>query len=296
MNSIHESLPETPKDLRRICPFLGLADDPETSLAYPAEQNFCHCAVPPAVPRLDHQAERCLTASFTACPVYSAKAKSPLPAEIRLYPGRKRLHIQTPWLGRVAGALLIAVLIFFIGWFGVAGLSKSFSATNLAKTRAAVPLLPTASPFAPLATLAPLRLSSPTPQPSPSETATLTPPILPTQPYSTQPQRVCGRPGGWVTYSVQSGDTLYQLSQAFGVTVAQLQSANCIGTTTILHVGRILYVPPWAMIPVQPTLEQTYPIFTDIPTDTPAEMPTETPAPTIEIPTEPPVPTETPAY
>jgi len=297
MNSPNGNLPEAPKDLRRICPFLGLIDDPETSLAYPAEMNYCHCALPPGVPRFDYQSERCLSASFAACSVYIARDKGPLPPEIRLYPGGKRIQIQTTWLLRVMGAILLAALIFFIGWFGVAGLSRSFSENNLAKTRTGLPVLPTTGPFAPAATRTLPHFPSPTLQPSPTETPTPTPPVLIYTSNPLPPQTSCGRPSSWVAYTVQPTDTLYRLSLAFGVTVGQLQSANCMGNSTILHVGRTLYVPPWAMNPILPTLEPTWPLLTEIPTETPVGNPTETPVPTsTEIPTEVPteVPTETP--
>jgi LysM repeat protein len=114
-------------------------------------------------------------------------------------------------------------------------------------------------------------------------------PIVPTQtPLS------CGRPPGWVVYIVQPGDTLYRLSLAYGITVGDLQRANCMGTSTLLHVGQSLYVPPWAShtptptIPgvVIPTETPTNPPETLVPSDTPTEIPTS-------IPTEPPIPTAT---
>ena len=42
----------------------------------------------------------------------------------------------------------------------------------------------------------------------------------------------CGAPSGWVIYYVQMGDTLYRLSVAYGITVADLQRANCMGGST----------------------------------------------------------------
>jgi LysM repeat protein len=117
--------------------------------------------------------------------------------------------------------------------------------------------------------------------PSPLPTSTPVPPVP------------CGRPAGWVPYIVQPGDTLYRLSVAYGTTVAQLQLANCLGSSTILHVGQILYVPPVA--PILPTSTIPFPpLPTDIPTMTPVPQPSDTPteAPT-SIPTEPPPPTAT---
>lgn len=103
----------------------------------------------------------------------------------------------------------------------------------------------------------------------------------------------CGRPANWVPYIVQIGDTLYRLSVAYGITVPQLQQANCMGNSTILHLGQTIYVPPWAPIPPSPTFPPPV-LPTDIPTMTPVILPTGTPTevPT-SIPTEPPPPTAT---
>lgn len=44
------------------------------------------------------------------------------------------------------------------------------------------------------------------------------------------------------TYKVKSGDTLYSISIQFGVTVAQLQAWNNLGSSTTIYVGQILKV------------------------------------------------------
>ncbi len=122
--------------------------------------------------------------------------------------------------------------------------------------------------------------------------------IIYVPPLPTQTRIPCGPPRGWIAFIVQPGDTLYRLSQAYGITVADLQRANCMGSTTLLQVGKTIYVPPWA--PHTPT-----PVFpggdtpTYVPTDTlsnftPPDTPTET---STEVPpnTETPLPSETPA-
>jgi len=117
--------------------------------------------------------------------------------------------------------------------------------------------------------------------PLPSQTSTtigLTP-----LPFHTQVSP-CGSPNTWVVYIVQPGDSLYHVSQIYGVTVAELQRANCLGSSTTLHTGQLLYVPPWAPIAPTPTtiivvLPTTLP--TDIPTAKPTHKPTATTAPTL---------------
>jgi LysM repeat protein len=110
----------------------------------------------------------------------------------------------------------------------------------------------------------------------------------------------CGRPPGWVPYIVQPGDTLYHLSLIYGVSVAQLQQANCIANPNDLRVGQVLYVPyvimptPWPTIgPIIPTLTPTITLEPGLPSDTP--FPTEPPIPTeTPFPTDTPVPTDIP--
>ncbi|MGB8215291.1 MAG: LysM peptidoglycan-binding domain-containing protein [Anaerolineales bacterium] len=136
----------------------------------------------------------------------------------------------------------------------------------------------------------------------------LTPGLLPgvviyVPPVPTQTPVPCGPPYLWIVYIVQPGDTLYHLSQAYGITVAQLQAANCMGDSTLLHTGQALYVPPWAMHTPTPTVPglttpTSAPVYTPYPTlpsDTPyPTLPTNTPYPTLPTNTPPEISTNTP--
>jgi LysM repeat protein len=90
----------------------------------------------------------------------------------------------------------------------------------------------------------------------------------------------CGPPAGWITYTVQRGDNLYRISLAYRVTVAQLQSANCLGSSTRINAGENLYVP---------NVPTSTPAVTDTPTPTTTLTPTST-----DISTETPTPTNSP--
>jgi len=71
----------------------------------------------------------------------------------------------------------------------------------------------------------------------------------------------CGPPASWIkAYSVKAGDNLYRISLLYRTTVAQLQSANCMGSSTKINVGQVLWVP-------------------NVPTSTPAVTNTNTPVP-----------------
>ena len=73
----------------------------------------------------------------------------------------------------------------------------------------------------------------------------------------------CGPPPSWVVYIIQSNDTLFELSILFNVSVPQLQSANCMGDSTILKTGTRFYVPFYL-----PTSE----VSTSVPTLTPTNV------------------------
>jgi LysM repeat protein len=53
----------------------------------------------------------------------------------------------------------------------------------------------------------------------------------------------CGAPYGWVNYYVVPGDTLYSISARYRVTVADLQRANCLGSSTFIASGKPIKVP-----------------------------------------------------
>lgn len=116
----------------------------------------------------------------------------------------------------------------------------------------------------------------------------------------------CGPLKRWVLYAVQSGDNLYKLSIAYGISIQQLKFANCMGTSTFLRTGVLIYVPNVAtrtplpsstLVPSKTpnptkTPTSTYtpsPTSSDTPTATDSPTPTNTPPPTLT-----PTPTSTP--
>ncbi len=79
----------------------------------------------------------------------------------------------------------------------------------------------------------------------------------------------CGPPAGYVRrYVVQPGDNLFRIALSYGITYQQLQRANCMGSSTTIYTGQLLWVP-------------------NIPTRTPVPGPTSTPTiPPTATPTE----------
>ena len=92
--------------------------------------------------------------------------------------------------------------------------------------------------------------------------------------YSVAPTQ-CGAQYGWISYYVVSGDTLYNISLRYRVTVAQLQLANCLGTSDYILVGQALKVPNVATTAPQVT-STSVPISTAVLTAT--THPSNTPA------------------
>ena len=83
----------------------------------------------------------------------------------------------------------------------------------------------------------------------------------------------CGPPTGYVRrYVVQPGDNLYRIALSFGVTYQQLQRANCMGSSTTIYAGQLLWVPN---IPTHTPVPGVT-IIPEFPTDTAAPIPTFT--------------------
>lgn len=104
-------------------------------------------------------------------------------------------------------------------------------------------------PLKPKSTLTPTSTLTPSPSPtpitSPTPTSSSTPTNTPTiaSPTITESISICGPPSRWVVYTVRPGDTLYRLSKVLGVSISQLQEANCLGNSTAIRAGTGLYVP-----------------------------------------------------
>jgi LysM repeat protein len=97
--------------------------------------------------------------------------------------------------------------------------------------------------------------------------ALLTPTLAGITPLPIHTLAQCGSPNTWVAYIVRPGDTLFGLSLIYRVTVADLQRANCLGSSSTLHTGQLLYVPPTT--PIYPTSTQPILLFPTLtPTDT----------------------------
>lgn len=99
---------------------------------------------------------------------------------------------------------------------------------------------------------------------------------VPPLPTPTTVVRRCGPPPTWIVHVVQRGENLFRLSLAYGVSVAQLQWANCL-SGTLIFTGQRLFVPPVA---ATNTPFDWTPSPTPTPTATATATPSRTPTPT----------------
>jgi LysM repeat protein len=106
---------------------------------------------------------------------------------------------------------------------------------------------PTVSPT-PKPTTTPKPTSSATASPKPTTTPkpTVTPTASPkptATPTPTPKPTVSPTTSAVVSYKVVAGDTLGSIATKFGVSVARIQAANAMGTSTVIRVGQILKIP-----------------------------------------------------
>ena len=80
----------------------------------------------------------------------------------------------------------------------------------------------------------------------------------------------CGPPAGYVRrYVVQRGDTLSSIARLYRITYPTLQRANCLGSSTTIYAGQLLWVPNIIVATRTPipgvTIIPNFPTATDTP-------------------------------
>ncbi|MBN1668605.1 MAG: LysM peptidoglycan-binding domain-containing protein [Anaerolineales bacterium] len=240
---------------RNQCPYLGLPDDPDTFVGYPDLRNCCHRADPIEAIALDYQRSHCFTRAHRNCPVLLSSVVSALPAEISAVPGRpqkRRLVV----LGLLSAFMLVVLSAFLFAewqWAGAFDWFREPVVTD-APLIFSTPAVQQVFPGSPTPTPTPTQRPPTQRLPPASATATaVNPSQTPEAPTQTQAEPTvqpsasatvpaCGAPPGWVIYIVQPGDTLYGISLLFGVSIAELQNANCLASVYV-YSGQRLYVP-----------------------------------------------------
>ncbi|MCZ7669838.1 MAG: hypothetical protein M5U34_23000 [Chloroflexi bacterium] len=113
-----EGLADMPSTLSGVCPYFGLADDPQTRLLFASPAGCCHRVEPVAHVALDHQQTACLTSAHVMCPVFKRPEWDTLPPDLIYRDPGSRSHRFWPWL--VVGLVGLALLwgVFWIGGDG----------------------------------------------------------------------------------------------------------------------------------------------------------------------------------
>lgn len=225
MDSNEPNLSNMNENPGRMCPHIGMKDDPTTSLAYPSAWNHCHQAHPNAIASLDHQRTHCLTAAHTACPLFLAASDIPMPGELQS-------HLEADQVSRKAWMrmLVLAILVVVVGviiWQVIArGLfsppsQDGISASAATQTALSVPVgatdptltpLVEVQPLPPTPTLAPTRLASPTPTTQPVLNLTLEVPL--------------GLGQRFMIHRVMEGESLELFARRYATTMEAIQAVN----------------------------------------------------------------------
>ena len=98
----------------KICPYLGLIDDPNTNKDFPYEGNACHRGKKPTPVALPHQRGYCLSDEHTACPGYINGWVNGFPDSLKAFPPTYKRVLQNKrvW-STLAVVLLISVYLIF---------------------------------------------------------------------------------------------------------------------------------------------------------------------------------------
>ena len=285
------------------CPHLGLIDDPDTILAYSDLANHCQAVSPPEPVNLTHQATVCLTREFASCPVFRGKTYSfpelkNLPPEIRGQTHRREA-IRLSWRLILVGLVIALVpLVLFLTSLkspnsSLGAQSEQMITPPLEQTTSPEDIIPainsTSSVFLPLS----INDIEESPTPTASASSTLEMEMV-SSPEEDQTLNItsepCTPPEDWVIYTVRAGDTLAGIAISYGITVAEIVTANCLDDTAVIFIGQRLYVP--FIKPSQPIQKTSPPL--PVATLPPISPPTNPLPPPPSIPSEPPPPTPLP--
>lgn len=235
------------------CPYLVAAGGEWRSTS-PTREHRCAAVAPPAPLALDKQRRLCLVAAHTGCATYeaalAARRERGTPSDGAL-PLRWGVARTTPVVdvgvgvgATIAGlaadrrawqAIPAIVLVVAIAALGLSGLGRDQPSTGAIAT-ATPASTPSVTP-SPRSTLTATATIEPAPSETPAPTLTPTPAPTPTPTPAVTPA-----PSARTSYTVKSGDTLYDIARAFDTTVAAIKQLNNLSSNT-LHVGQVLLIP-----------------------------------------------------
>ena len=208
----------------KVCPYLGLLDDPATALSFPSSHNRCFHAKPALSVKLDFQRNYCLTSKYTNCEEFNREADTPLPSDLRFN------NVPPFWDKFIKGRIWILFLVFIVialiawkvlsrGHLGVGNSGQSPAVT--------VPAISTNIGFQ-TPTILPTRVQN-TLTPTLSLTTTPTFPIhtfAPTIVSSHVLETPIGVQYKLVIHRVLAGESLISIASQYWTTVEAIQAVN----------------------------------------------------------------------
>jgi len=237
----------------KACPYLvAAAGGWRTSV--PSRDHRCTALAPAATLARDKQRRLCLTPTHTACATYvaalDARRERGLapdgPSPVRWEVARTTAVVDA---GLGLGTAVRNLVAERRGWqavpaFVLLAALAAVALSGLGRDQPGGAVLP--SPSASRESF-PTISTPPTAQPSASAPIAATPsPSAPPTPSpsvpATPPPTSTPAPSARTTYTVKTGDTLYDIAIAFGTSVAAIKELNGLTSNTI-HAGLVLLIP-----------------------------------------------------
>lgn len=206
--------------------------------------------------RYPHQAERLRPLLTSGLLVRQSRAstQTALAARERVRPQIERALRQPdrkrPAWRRYPALAMVATLLLVFGVVlsgRIATLRPGVQETTLTVVPSSTLLPPTATgtpnpTHTPTITPSSTVTASPSPTPSSTPTATVTPSPTITARVTTT---TCAplQPDGWISYTIQTGDTLSGLATRSGTTLERLMEVNCLSDARLIISGQTIFLP-----------------------------------------------------
>lgn len=225
----------------RVCPFMGLVDDPETAHYFPSPENHCHRARPATSVNLKYQRSCCLSRIYYECNVFQKDLGLPLPSELRgEHPQNARQEESKIRYWMILPAF---ALIGFILWQSLSSGLQRFSSQEQPTGVTAPVSVTETDDSTPVVTLTRVQSTSTSTalQTFPSLTWTITdstPIVIPSHALETP----IGIKYKFVIHRVIEGESLITISNYYGTTAEAIQLVN-FTLLTHLKVNDLIIIP-----------------------------------------------------
>jgi len=230
------------KQATKICPYLGMKNDPTTPVGYPSTWNVCFRSKNQEIPKLKYQQSTCLSENFVNCSLYLSEDKISLPKSIRYQSNNfKELLQNRKFLMMVFLVLLIIPTILFFYRYGFPNLSEvlipSWQKTQQVRTFQPLPTVPlTRVPDQnQMGSDNPAKTPTPTFEPTFTSTITLTPSTLALDtPIGGEIQ--------FIIHRTLPGESLFIFARDYDTNVDAIRAVN-YDLPTVLYVDRMIVIP-----------------------------------------------------